>query len=154
MRRLTRVLLVCELPVVAVALLMVCGMRLNVSESIPIGLYWQSRLPPTMARGMLVAVHIEGRDLPLAKPIAGLPGDVVCVHIDRELVIRGVSFGPVLETWHGHPLPSAVEADSCVVVPPEHVFLASTHEHSYDSRYFNSVPVAQLEGMLRPVLTW
>jgi conjugative transfer signal peptidase TraF len=146
---------------VGVLLLLVLGLswlRLNLSPSVPLGLYLLRRVPAPLERGMLVVFPVPpsvqlwwSRWLPLLKPIAGLPGDTVCVWAQTFLV-NGRSFGPVLtESSDGRPVP---RLDGCFTVAPDAVIVASDTPRSLDSRYFGAVPIAQLEGVATPLLTW
>jgi hypothetical protein len=95
-----RLLVLVAAPVAVILLLMVLGLRINISKSIPLGLYWQSRLPPTIERGHIAVMHIEGASLALAKRVAAIAGDRVCWQGD-VLLIRGINYGPVYDAWRG-----------------------------------------------------
>lgn len=132
-------------------------LRLNVSPSAPYGLYRLAPVPAELARGVLVVLPVPASVqawrspwLPLLKPVAALPGDCVC-HQDNNLLVNGVDFGPVLQAAHGNPLP---QLQGCGIVPPGHVFVASSAPRSLDSRYFGVVPVADLVAQAVPLVTW
>jgi conjugal transfer pilin signal peptidase TrbI len=140
-------------PVGAVLLAMMGGLRINVSASIPVGAYLESRLPAMIEPGILVLVRQPGQTLRSVKPVAAVEGDVIC-RLGNRIWIRGIDFGPVYDIWRGQPLPSAIDDGCCIVVPPDYTFLASAAPRSYDSRYYGLIPVARLEGLVQPILTW
>ena len=94
-------------PVVAVLLAMVAGLRINVSASIPVGAYLESRIPATLEPGMLVLVRQPGQTLRSVKPVAAVRGQWVC-HVGQTLLIDGQDYGVVHESWRRQPLPSAI----------------------------------------------
>ena len=132
-------------------------MRLNISPSVPVGLYALRPVPAHLAHGMLVVLPVPrsvrawwSSWVPLLKPVAGLAGDRVC-HQDHLLSVNGADFGPVLQTAHGRPLP---QLQGCLVVQAGEVFLASPIAHSLDSRYFSPVPLAAIRAVAVPLVTW
>ena len=132
-------------------------MRLNISPSVPVGLYALRPVPAHLDHGMLVVLPVPrsvrawwSSWVPLLKPVAGLAGDRVC-HQDHILYVNGADFGPVLQTAHGRPLP---QLQGCLVVQAGEVFLASPIAHSLDSRYFGPVPIAALTAQATPLVTW
>lgn len=132
--------------------------RVNVSPSVPFGLYHLTALDSPLRPGTLVVLPVPDvmrpwwREwwVPLLKPVAAVGGDVVCVE-QGWLRVGGDWLGPVLAEAHGKLLP---HWEGCHVVPEDHVFLASDAPHSLDSRYFNSVPISQLTAAAVPLLTW
>lgn len=130
--------------------------RLNVSPSLPLGLYRLHPVARPLTRGTLVIAQVPGwsaRAVPFLKPVAAVAGDSVC-HVGQRLVIAGRSYGAVLATWRGAPLPSAIAADTCATVPPGHVFLATAAPRSLDSRYYGPVAITQITAIATPLLTW
>ena len=132
--------------------------RLNVSGSLPYGLYRLAPVPPTLSRGTVVLLpvpetvqHVWSKWVPLLKPVAAVAGDMVC-NLDGVLQINGVAYGPILWTAHGTPLPHMLQG--CFVVQAGEVFLASHVCHSLDSRYFSCVRIGELTAQALPVLTW
>jgi type IV secretory pathway protease TraF len=131
--------------------------RLNVSPSVPLGAYRLAAVRETLLRDTLVVLPVPASVrsfwpswMPLLKPIAGLPGDQVCV-LEGTLWIRDLAYGPVLTASHGHPVP---HVEGCLVVQAGEVFLASQAPHSLDSRYFGPIPVAALTAQATPLVTW
>ncbi len=132
-------------------------LRLNVSPSVPYGLYALRPVPAHLDHGMLVVLPVPRRVrawwsswVPLLKRVTGLAGDRVC-HQDHILYVNGADFGPVLQTAHGRPLP---QLQGCLVVQAGEVFLASPIAHSLDSRYFGPVPLAAIRSVAVPLVTW
>jgi conjugal transfer pilin signal peptidase TrbI len=140
-------------PVAVVLLAMVTGLKINVSASIPVGAYLESRLPATIEPGILVLVRQLGQTLRSVKPVAAVEGDVIC-RLGNRIWIRGIDFGPVYDIWREQPLPSAIAEGCCIVVPPGYTFLASAAPRSYDSRYYGLIPVTELQGRVQPLVTW
>ncbi|SRR3989442_1546317 len=131
--------------------------RVNISFSVPVGLYHLVAVPTPIARGMLVLVPVPAsvqgvwsRWLPLLKPVVAIAGDTVCA-FDDTLWVEGVSYGPVLATHHGQPLP---HLSDCLTVPEGHVFVASPVPKSLDSRYFGCVALPTVLARAIPVFTW
>jgi type IV secretory pathway protease TraF len=137
-------------------------LKVNLSPSVPVGLYWLRSVPSTLDRGMLVVLPVPESvrpihgSIPLLKPIAGLPGDVVCVFLRRLFVHTEdwVNYGHVHPSWKGQPLPQAMDDDACRIVPEGAVFLASPALNSSDSRYYGPVAIAGLTARAIPLLTW
>src|SRR5215831_12613621 len=131
--------------------------RVNVSPSTPLGLYRLAAVAPPLARGTLVVLPVppavqrwHSAWLPLLKPIAALPGDLVCTS-EAGLWIEGQAYGPVYSEAGGAPLP---RLQGCVRVPAGAVFLASPAPRSLDGRYFGVTAIATLTAQAVPVLTW
>ena len=123
--------------------------RLNISPSLPYGLYRMRSVASPLTRGMLVIVHVPGwsaRTVPFLKPVAAVAGEWVC-RVGPTLVIHGEDYGPVHARWRGQSLPWSVGSETCVMVPPGHVFLASRAPQSLDSRYFGPVAITQLSAV-------
>jgi type IV secretory pathway protease TraF len=104
--------------------------RLNLSPSLPHGLYRLTAIRAPRTWGMVVVLPVpacvrswQAAWGPRRTPIAGVAGDVVC-HTDHTLYVKGADFGVVYPTAHGQSLPHIPEGG--LVVPEEHVFLAST----------------------------
>ena len=153
-RRSTRVLA----GLVLAAVLSTRWVRLNVSGSLPYGLYRLAPIPHPLARGTVVLLpvpesvqHVWSKWVPLLKPVAAVAGDTVC-NLDGVLQINGVAYGPILHTAHGTHLPHMLQG--CSVVQEGEVFLASHVSHSLDARYFSCVHIGDLTAHAIPILTW
>jgi signal peptidase I len=130
------------------------GYRVNVTPSLPLGLYRLTPVHGPLRPGELVTFRLP---VPLrlhrflgsfTKPVAGLPGDRVCVE-GGQLRINGVHYGPILATAPVH----ALQDGECITVGEGHVFIASASPRSYDSRYFGAIPIAEVQPS-RLVFTW
>jgi type IV secretory pathway protease TraF len=143
---------------VLAAVLSTRWVRLNLSPSVPRGLYRLAPVRQPLRPGHLVVLPVPPRLrpwhpgwVPLLKPIAGLAHDVVC-HRDHTLFVKSVDFGPVYQEAHGQPLPQI--AEGCFVVPAGHVFLASPVPRSLDGRYLGATPIAALTAQALPLFPW
>lgn len=129
------------------------GYRLNVTPSLPLGLYRVSPVRVPLRRGDLVTFDLPvplrlHHFLSYTKPVAGLPRDRVCVQ-HGHLRINGVDYGSVLAEAPAH----ALHEGECSPIEEAHIFVASTYPRSYDSRYFGVVPLTAVQ-LSTPVLTW
>jgi len=132
------------------------SVRLNISPSLPLGLYRLHPVARPLTRGTLVIVRVPGwsaRTMPFLKPVAAVAGEWVC-RVRDALVIHGEDYGPVYDAWRGEPLPSAIAADTCATVPPGHVFLATTAPSSLDSRYYGPIATEKIAATATPLWTW
>jgi signal peptidase I len=130
------------------------GYRLNVTPSLPLGLYRIGPIQQPLRRGDLVTFYLPAplRQYRLLrsfmKPVAGLPGDQVCVQ-EGTLLINGVDYGPVLPDAPAR----AVQEGDCLTVGKGDIFTASDYPRSYDSRYFGAIALAEVQRST-PVFTW
>jgi type IV secretory pathway protease TraF len=130
--------------------------RLNISPSLPFGLYRLHPVARPLTRGLLVIVQEPGWSAstrPFLKPVAAVAGEWVC-RVRDTLVIHGENYGPIYDAWRGEPFPSAIAADTCVEVPPGHVFLATAAPSSLDSRYYGPAAVEPISAIATPLWTW
>lgn len=128
----------------------------NTSASVPVGLY---RLTSLHApdRGALVAVIPDqplasfmvrrgyiGRDTPLLKQVAALPGQEVC-RSGVTISIDGTAVGTVLlSDRNGRPMPSW---QGCRRLSTNELFLMNTAvPDSFDGRYFGATPLTAVIG--------
>ena len=133
----------------------------NRTGSVPEGLYWLSDEPFTKGGWVVVSARsaeaqwaedhgFVGRNWPLLKQIAGLPGDEICrsgvdVSINGKPVAMARerdSMGRALPVWQG-----------CVLLEEEQVFLLAPHPDSLDGRYFGAMQRSDLVGVARPLMT-
>jgi type IV secretory pathway protease TraF len=141
-------------------------LKVNLMPSVKLGVYAITPIHGPLHAGELVTFRTAAsaalmRDRhgwlagfwPMLKPVAGLPGDLVC-HGQEGIVIRRadtrdlVAYGPT-------ELPTTFpEAGVCVVVPDGQIYAASKAAHSLDSRYVGWVPQSAIQGIARPVWTW
>ncbi|MBY5700356.1 conjugative transfer signal peptidase TraF [Rhizobium leguminosarum] len=147
------------------------GYRLNLTPSEPLGLWRIEVLSRNVAVGDLVFVcppatdtfdaarrrgylrwgSCNGGFAPLIKTVAALArqrveiGDQVVIDgrpIEASSVRTQDGKGRVLVPYAGG------------IVPPGYLFLHSSFESSYDSRYFGPVPGAGILGLARPAFTF
>lgn len=131
--------------------------RLNLSPSVPRGVYRLTAVREPLARGTLVVLPVppavqawHRRWRPLLKPVAALAGETVCV-AGQTLWIHGQSYGPVLEEADGKRL---IQLVGCHTLQEGEVFLASRQPRSLDSRYFGVVRLSYLSARAIPLWVW
>jgi conjugative transfer signal peptidase TraF len=155
-------LAICSLPV----------LRLNLTSSMPIGIYVISREVPARGSIVLVCLPLQiaelarergyivqggscpGGVVPVGKPVLAVPGDTV-VATSSGLLLNGKvvpNSAPLLLDRRGRPLPH-LDAGQ-YVVGPEQLWLISGHSRfSFDSRYFGGVSRSQIRVHVRPLWT-
>ena len=138
----------------AFLLIWCAGLRVNLTPSLPKGIY--ALCPGTPGKGDFAAFCLEGEfsDLarergylqagscpsglrPLLKRVAGLPGDT----IPGNLLIRHVDS-------LGRAVPSALPEG---IIPSGMALMLADHPGSFDGRYFGLVP---LESLRRAKAVW
>ncbi len=159
-------------PLALLAAAGLAGLRLNLSASLPAGVYLASRaapgrgtlvlacLPPEVAafakrRGYLrPGVGCPGGVIPIGKPVVAIAGDTVTVTPAGLLVNRmAVPNSPALVSDRkGRPLPQLRAAR--YVVEPGTVWIVSSYSRfSYDSRYFGAIEARRVRANLRRLWT-
>jgi type IV secretory pathway protease TraF len=142
--------LVCGVTVMGIA----SGYRVNITASLPIGVYRLSPVHSPLRRGDLVTFGLPAPFRlhwwlwSFTKPVGGLAGDEVCLQ-EGLLLINGEYFGPVLPDAPAY----ALQEGECITVEEGHVFTASLTPRSYDSRYFGPVAITAVQRSI-PVFTW
>ena len=133
----------------------------NRTGSAPQGLYWLSDEPFTKGSWVVVSARsadaqwaeeqgFVGRDWPLLKQIAGLPGDEIC-RADTQILINGSVVGDArLQDSLGRDLPSW---KGCVVLGQDQLFLMNTHPDSLDGRYFGATDRSDIVAVASLILT-
>lgn len=173
MRRVTNWIRVPAAVVCAGLVAGMAGVRVNTTPSLPEGLYLTSALDGVPRRGMIVEACLvptvsafaqargyvghgscEDGSMPLLKPVVAVPGDVVEVAADG-VQVNGVVVVPpaVINDGAGRPL-RPIPPGTYRVGRGEVWLLSDYNRYSFDSRYFGAVPVAQLRGKAKPLLTW
>jgi len=148
------------------------GLHVNLTTSMPRGIWrievaWEriergeivSVCPPdtpviseAARRGYIPAGACPGGREPLIKPVAAISGDLVTVtargiDVNGELVAEN---RPLEKDSGGRPLRSIPAGTYRVTA--DAVWLLSGHDpRSFDSRYFGAVPLANIQGIARPV---
>ncbi len=148
------------------------GIRLNTTPSIPVGVYrltddpivngsYVYFCPPpapvfelAKERGYISAGLCPGGYGHLMKKTLAVKGDVVAigtngVHVNGLLLPLSI---PVLADGAGRPLPKF--ETSKVLGNDEFLPMADNNGSSFDGRYFGTINRTQIEGVIRPVLTW
>lgn len=151
------------------------GVRLNITPSIPVGLYWLRHttaerggsilrgrlvlvcLPPrvgafALRRGYISPGGCPGRTMPVGKVVAATAGDRVIVIAD-DVLVNGVPLHrsrPLLVDRRGRPLPQLI--GSAFVLRRGEVWLGSRSWLGFDSRYFGPVGSVNIRGSLVPLV--
>jgi conjugative transfer signal peptidase TraF len=132
----------------------------NRTGSAPIGLYGLSDNPFTRGDWVIVSARsgeadwaaargYVGRDWPLIKRIAALPGDEICRE-GSAVLVEGIHVAEALDAdTLGRAMPVW---EGCQVLGRGEVFLLNQHPRSVDGRYFGPTKVGDLGGVL--VLLW
>ncbi len=148
------------------------GLRLNLTGSLPVGLYRIARAAPERGTIVLICLPLgvagfakargylaphgscPGDVPPLGKPVVAIPGDTVSVTAVGFLV----NGAPVANSRalavdrRGRRLPHLSLGQ--YVIGPGALWVASAHSpFSFDSRYFGSVDTNRVRACLRPLLT-
>ena len=155
------------------ALAYAAGARINTSPSIPVGLYWVSRVaaekgayvlvcpPPgpvfdeARRRGYLGAGFCAGGYGYLMKRLVAGRGDEVAVS-DAGVRVNGALLlfsAPRAADGAGRPLPRLRTGPSPLGAA-EVLLMSDASRTAFDARYFGPLPRAQIEAVLVPVLTW
>ena len=148
------------------------GARINTTRSIPIGLYWVSDTeartgayvrfcPPDIdamamakQRGYISAGFCPGDYGYIMKHISAVHGDTVTID-SRGVTVNGrlLPFSrPRAVDAAGRPLPGlqasyTLEADQVLL-------MSDISNTSFDGRYYGPVNRAQIEAVIKPVITW
>lgn len=172
-RRLASVALYLAALMLAVAGLAQLGLTLNVTASMPVGLYRLQRVSGPIPRGATVQVCApdgiarlgaqrgylpaggcaSGR-APLLKIVVAVPGDVVVVG-ERATTVNGRPLVPssrARRDGRGRRLP-AIPAGRYVLGPDE-LWLWTPYALSWDSRYFGPVPRRNVRGVAHLLLAF
>lgn len=146
-------------------------LRLNLTGSLPIGLYLVTDGPPTRGAVVLVCLpatwaefarsrgyvpeggSCPGGTTPIGKPVFAVPGDTVTV-TEAGLLLNGTvvpNTRPLTSDRRGRPLPSLPEGEH--VVRPGELWVVSAYSGlSFDSRYFGVLPLASVRARVRILL--
>lgn len=147
-----------------------CGVRFNLTASMPVGLYRLTRGRPTRGSTVLVclpaqvAAFAKGRGYlrsgscpdgvePVGKVVAAKLGDSIAV-TEAGILVNGVLVAgtrPLLEDARGRSLPQLRRSPR--IVTEDSVWLYSPYSaRSFDSRYYGPVAAADIMAMVRPIL--
>jgi len=150
---------------VAVASLVSLPLRLvwNASASVPIGFYLidpprdvrvgdlVAVMPPKPLADFIVERGYIGRNVPLLKHVAALPGQQVC-RTGNAITVDDVRFGDALDRdRRGRPLPVW---QGCRKVADGDIFLMNVSvADSLDGRYFGPIAANAVIGQATPLYT-
>src|SRR5450631_1320554 len=128
-------------------------LTLNVTTSMPRGLYWLAPTRPVQrgtvvylpvpppVRALVAERHYLPANFGLLKRVVALAGDRVCTEGQRY-VVEDRLLSPIPDRDHaGRPV---IPYPFCSTVPPGHAFLAAAGDSSLDSRYFGPVSLDDL----------
>jgi len=150
--------------VTAAAAALASHLLINVTRSMPLGIYWMRGgspcsfarhdlvafpVPPSV-KGLVLERHYLMAGALLLKPIAAVAGDVVCIDGDA-LTIGGEPAGWLRSgDSEGRVLPRDAR---CGVLPPGLVYVLAPDSRSFDSRVFGPVAVHTL-SQVTPLWTF
>lgn len=126
------------------------GLKINMTDSLPYRLFLSRKAySQGLKHGTIISFSNVQLEIPLAKQIAGLPGDNIRVMADH-VYINDVCFGKIhTESPCGMKLTPIQEGE----IPHGFVFVCGQHEQSYDSRYaeFGLVKMEKIQDVLWPL---
>lgn len=149
------------------------GARINISRSIPLGLYWTSSAPlekgayvlfcpPPVGvfdvarkRGYIGYGFCPGGYGNMMKRVAGIKDDVISVTDDGVRVNGNLLplSTPVKKDNVGQELPR-YQGNLYTLGNVELLLMSDVSATSFDSRYFGPIHRAQIKTVIRPVITW
>ena len=153
-------------------LIYAAGIRVNITPSIPLGVYQLSNEPQVTgsyvlfcpppapvfamakARGYLGAGFCPGGYGQLMKRLVAANNDRVTINAEG-VAINGQRLPlskPIKLDGGGRPLTHYVK--SWVLDSDEVLVMADSNSGSFDGRYFGSIQRSQIESVIRPVFTW
>lgn len=148
------------------------GLRLNLSGSMPVGLYLISREPPVRGSIVLACLRMDvaqlavargyvprggscpGGAMPVGKPVLAVAGDTIVVTPDG-LVLNGDAIPnsrPLSADRLGRRLPTP-SMDRHIVRPSEYWIVSDFSPYSFDSRYFGSIHAGDMRSHVRALWT-
>ncbi len=148
------------------------GFRINLTASLPLGIWQIDKSFTQIEKGDYVWFKptkeiadfgiergyfeknpkCENNSIPLLKIAYGLPGDTYSFHDDFVRI-------------NNQPIPNIKRRKKDTknqlmpiipngIVREKHLFVLTLHPHSYDSRYYGTIPLENIEGTAKPILTW
>jgi len=147
----------------------IAGLYVNLTPSLPRGLYRATSAPPTRGRVVLACLpsdmarlarqrgYIAGgscpeRAMPIGKVVQGVPGDTVVVTRAGTWINHAYMPGsrPLDHDRAGRPLPQLTPAR--YVLPPHTLWLDTPHPLSFGSRYTGPLSDTLVVTVLTPLL--
>ena len=172
-KHLTRYIAITGISVLTLSFVLgVAGMRLNVSGSIPLGVYWESKTifqkgdyvifcPPKNSlfdrikkRGYIGIGFCEGGYGLMMKRVAAIEGDMVSitregVHINGELLLHS----ELHDKDEQQRLLPQYKISQFTLENAEILLMGETST-SFDGRYFGPLHASFIQGVIHPVLIW
>jgi len=167
-----RFALICTVIATFVAIVLIIGLRLNFTASMPLGIYRIDHVAPSaIQRGMLVAVcapvgaaeqgrrrgylatgTCSGDSEPLLKTVAAIAGDTVTIASDGVSVNGHLlhSSKPLAADSSGRPIASWLRGH--YRISNGSIWLYADNERSWDSRYWGPAPIRNVVGAATPFL--
>jgi conjugative transfer signal peptidase TraF len=151
----------------------VVGFRINTTRSIPVGLYWTSRVPvakntyvmfcpPNVSifavarkRGYIDDGVCPGGYGYMMKRVAATKGDIVNV-TDTGIRVNGHLLPhskPLAADPGGRPL-QRWQNEHYTLDDSELLLMSDVSDLSFDGRYFGPINRSQIKSVIRPILTW
>lgn len=119
---------------------------LNLTESVPLGLYW---VQDAMAieHGSLIIFRFQERWL--IKEVAGVSGDLFCVSPSGDFSVNGKFIGIAkAKDSYGKKLP---RVEGCQKVGLNEWVVRGTGDRSFDSRYFGTIQSRNILGKAKRI---
>jgi len=148
------------------------GYRVNSSPSLPRGIWRVVAQNGRVQRGQIISIFptdnamlkmarsrsylswglCSGGYSSLLKPVAAVEGDRVAIS-DQGIAVDGV-FIPKSRALTRDTMGRTLKPmeNGFYTVKPGTIWLVSSHDHSFDSRYFGPLPSANILGLAKPVL--
>lgn len=146
------------------------GVRGNISDSTPVGLWIKRPITAELARDMMIGVcppstvavvrlfSVNGT-LPygqcpetnvalLLKPVRAIPGDIVRISRGSEARVNGMVLA---NTIADESIPSWPDGEY-IVSPGEVWIFSSYNQKSFDSRYFGPVKIRDIQSQVFPLM--
>jgi len=158
---------------VLMALLTVLHLAGARSKSVAVGLYWQVKQPVEKGtyvlvcppdteifqlakqRGYLTGGFCENNYSGLMKQVAAAAGDEITlnktgIQVNGQLLPHSK---PLKADPGGRPMPQ-LELNAYRLKENELLLIGDVSHASFDSRYFGLIDRAQIQGVVKPILTW
>lgn len=165
-------LFVISLSVVVIAVFWIFDLVINVTPSMPVGI-WRVFSHPVNAsdlKGRIILIcppkneifswaidqeiisggRCKTGSIPLLKEVLGVPGDNIDVYGDKVFLNENLAARRHFE------VPSRIFSEiKSYKIPENHVWvLGTSREESFDSRYFGPLSLDGFIGVVRPILVW
>jgi conjugative transfer signal peptidase TraF len=137
---------------------------INLTNSVPHGIYKVSRAPNSITAGTLILFDLPTKirknlgprpwlkdGVAFLKPIGAVAGQEICIR-NGAILIDKCQIGVVaVNDYQGLPLP---HSKGCYLLQPGEVLPLSTSKDSFDGRYFGAIDTEKITGMAIPLFTW